>query len=105
MNEALHGCKGSFKDLYSYSGAGNAEAQYYLALYYAKANGSEHDPDYQYWMEKAAKNGYVPGVGVVHNLTDEQLAAIEDMKAGNIARDVLAIMKCFLVSFDMFHSK
>lgn len=95
MNEALHGDKYSFKELYSNAGSGSAVAQYYLAMYYAKANGGEHDPDYQYWMEKAVKNGYVPGVGEVHNLTDEQLEAIENMKASNIARDFWGIMKLF----------
>lgn len=58
MHEALEGKKSAFKDLYSYAGSGNAEAQYYLAIYYAKKNGSEQDEDCQYWMKKAAENGY-----------------------------------------------
>lgn len=58
MQDALEGKKSAYKDLYSYAGSGNAEAQYYLALYYAKKNGSEQDGDCQYWMKKAADNGY-----------------------------------------------
>lgn len=34
MQEASQGNKKAFKELYSYAGSGNAEAQYYLALYY-----------------------------------------------------------------------
>lgn len=58
MQEALKGNKGAYKDLYSNAGSGNAEAQYYLALYYSKKNGSEKDGDCQYWMKKAKNNGF-----------------------------------------------
>jgi TPR repeat protein len=57
MLDALEGKKGAFNDLYSYAGSGNAEAQYYLALYYKEAKGSE--ADYAYWMNKSKDNGYV----------------------------------------------
>lgn len=58
MQDALKGKKNALKELSSYAGSGNAEAQYYLALYYAKKNGSEQDEDCQYWMKKAVENGY-----------------------------------------------
>ena len=58
MQEALQGNKKAFKELYSYAGSGNAEAQYYLALYYKETKGSGADSDYAYWMKKAKDNGY-----------------------------------------------
>ena len=58
MQEASQGNKKAFKDLYSYAGSGNAEAQYYLALYYKETKGSGADSDYAYWMGKAKDNGY-----------------------------------------------
>ena len=57
MQEASRGSKKAFKDLYSYAGSGNAEAQYYLALYYKETKGSGADSDYAYWMKKAKANG------------------------------------------------
>lgn len=56
MQDASHGNKNAFKELYSYAGSGNAEAQYYLALYYKESKGS--GADYAYWMKKAKDNGY-----------------------------------------------
>lgn len=58
MQDALEGKKSAYNDLYSYAGSGNAEAQYYLALYYAKKNGSEQDEECRYWMKKAKDNGF-----------------------------------------------
>ena len=55
MQEASQGNKKAFKELYSYAGSGNAEAQYYLALYY---KGVGQDSDYAYWMNKSKDNGY-----------------------------------------------
>ena len=59
MQDALQGNKSSFKELYSYACSGNAEAQYYLALYYKELKGTGQDSDYSYWMQKAKDNGYV----------------------------------------------
>ena len=56
MQDASHGNKNAFKELYSNAGSGNAEAQYYLALYYKESKGS--DSDYAYWMNKSKDNGY-----------------------------------------------
>ena len=58
MQEASQGNRNAFKELYSYAGSGNAEAQYYLALYYKETKGSGADSDYAYWMKKAKDNGY-----------------------------------------------
>ena len=55
MQEASQGNKKAFKELYSYAGSGNAEAQYFLALYY---KGVGQDSDYAYWMNKSKDNGY-----------------------------------------------
>jgi hypothetical protein len=63
MNESLHGNDDSLKELKFYAGSGDCEAQYFLAMYYAKSCGHLHDPDYWYWLEKSKENGYVPGVG------------------------------------------
>lgn len=59
MQEALKGSKSSYKELLSNAGSGNAEAQYYLALYYKEVKGSGPDSDYAYWMNKSKDNGYV----------------------------------------------
>lgn len=61
-NEALEGNKDSFKELKFYAGSGNAEGQYYFALYYAAITHNDLDEDYIYWMEKATKNGYKPNI-------------------------------------------
>ena len=57
MQAASQGNKKAFKELYSYAGSGNAEAQYYLALYYKETKGCGED--YAYWIKKAKDNGYV----------------------------------------------
>lgn len=56
MQDALAGKKSSYNDLYSYAGSGDAEAQYYLALYYKEAKGC--GADYAFWMKKAKDNGF-----------------------------------------------
>lgn len=58
MQEAINGNKSAYKDLYSNAGSGNAEAQYYLAIYYKEVKGVGLDSDYAYWMKKAKDNGY-----------------------------------------------
>ena len=71
MQAASQGDKKAFKDLYSYAGSGNAEAQYYLALYYKEAKGNE--ADYAYWMKKAKDNGYeaAPNCAIPEPTNDE----------------------------------
>lgn len=49
LHEALEGNKDSFKELKFNAGAGDAEAQYYYAQYYAKVS----DEDFRYWIRKA----------------------------------------------------
>lgn len=95
MNDALYGSKSSLKELKANASSGSAEAQYYLAMYFAKANGGEHDPDYQYWMEKAIKNGYVPGKGEIRNLTQEQVDALEEMSFASTAKNTWWILRIF----------
>lgn len=58
MQEAINGKKSAYKELSSYAGSGDAEAQYYLALYYKEVKGSGLDSDYAYWIKKAKDNGY-----------------------------------------------
>ena len=76
MQAASQGDKKAFKDLYSYAGSGNAEAQYYLALYYKETKGSGADSDYAYWMNKSKDNGYVAAQNSV--IPKETLEAIEE---------------------------
>ena len=59
MQDASQGNKGAFKELYSYAGSGDAEAQYYLALYNKEKKGAGTDSDYAYWLRKAKDNGYI----------------------------------------------
>lgn len=67
MNESLQGDDDSLEELKYNAGSGNCEAQYFLAMYYAKACGHLHDPEYFYWLEKSKENGYIPGVGKLIN--------------------------------------
>ena len=81
MQEALQGNKKAFKELYSYAGSGNAEAQYYLALYYKEAKGS--GADYAYWMKKANDNGYVPQSGCITIVEEEKQEAVSESPKSN----------------------
>ena len=47
LNEAMSGDKDSLKELMSNAGSGNAEAQYYLALYYGNMKDNDN---YLYWI-------------------------------------------------------
>ena len=81
MQEASKGDKNAFKDLYSYAGSGNAEAQYYLALYYKESKGS--GDDYAYWMKKANDNGYVPQSGCITIVEEEKQEAVSESPKSN----------------------
>lgn len=72
MQEASQGNKKAFKDLYSYAGSGNAEAQYYLALYYKETKGSGADSDYAYWMNKSKVNGYVAAQATLETTEEKE---------------------------------
>ena len=63
MTESLKGDGDSLDELKHNAGSGDCEAQYFLAMYYARVCGHLHDPNYHYWLEKSKENGYVPGVG------------------------------------------
>ena len=63
MNESLKGNDDSLEVLKFNAGSGDCEAQYFLAIYYARLCGHLHDPNYHYWLEKSKENGYVPGLG------------------------------------------
>ena len=92
MQEASQGNKKAFKELYSYAGSGNAEAQYYLALYY-KAVGQ--DSDYAYWMNKSKDNGYVEAQNSV--IPEATLETTEEKEEGsNNALKKLLMMFSFM---------
>jgi uncharacterized membrane protein YhaH (DUF805 family) len=92
MQEASQGNKKAFKELYSYAGSGNAEAQYYLALYY---KGVGQDSDYAYWMGKAKDNGYVEAQNsVIPEATHETTEEKED--GSNNALKKLLMMFSFM---------
>ena len=79
MQEASQGNKKTFKELYSYAGSGNAEAQYYLALYYKETKGS--GADYAYWMNKSKDNGYVAAQNSV--IPEATLETTEEKEDGS----------------------
>ncbi len=60
VQKAMKGNKDALDELSFRAGAGNAEAQYSLALYYAATHGGINDKDCQYWLDKAVANGFVP---------------------------------------------
>ena len=92
MQEASQGNKKAFKELYSYAGSGNAEAQYYLALYY---NGVGQESDYAYWMKKSKDNGYVEAQNSV--IPEATLETTEDKEEGsNNAIKKLLMMFSFM---------
>jgi uncharacterized membrane protein YhaH (DUF805 family) len=92
MQEASQGNKKAFKELYSYAGSGNAEAQYYLALYY---KGVGQDSDYTYWMGKAKDNGYDAAQNsVIPEATDETKEEKEE--GSNNALKKLLMMLSFM---------
>ena len=95
MQEASQGNKKAFKDLYSYAGSGNAEAQYYLALYYKETKGSGADSDYAYWMNKSKVNGYVAAQNSV--IPEATLETTEEKEDGpNNALKKLLMMFSFM---------
>ena len=90
MMDALDGKKSAFKDLYSYAGSGNAEAQYYLALYYLKKNGNEQDSDYAYWINKAKENGYVAAQScVIPESSSEKSEETQEDESNNSLKKLL----------------
>ena len=92
MQEASQGNKKVFKELYSYAGSGNAEAQYYLALYY---KGVGQDSDYAYWMNKSKDNGYVEAQNSV--IPEATLETTEEKEDGsNNALKKLLMMFSFM---------
>ena len=95
MQEASQGNKKAFKELYSYAGSGNAEAQYYLALYYKETKGSGADSDYAYWMNKAKDNGYAAAQNCV--IPEATLETTEEKEDGaNNALKKLLMMFSFM---------
>ena len=95
MQEASQGNKKAFKDLYSYAASGNAEAQYYLALYYKETKGSGADSDYAYWMNKSKDNGYVAAQNSV--IPEATLETTEEKEDGsNNALKKLLMMFSFM---------
>ena len=65
LNEAMSGDKDSLKELMSNAGSGNAEAQYYLALYYGNMKDNDN---YLYWMEKAASYHHDKALQFMNNI-------------------------------------
>lgn len=60
LDESLQGNGKSFAILEKAAKAGNAGAQYYLALYFKKKYGKVDNSRYLYWLEKSRCNGYHP---------------------------------------------
>ena len=85
--EASNGNKDSFKELYDYSGAGNADAQYYLAIYYKKNNDIDN---YRYWMDKAASYGYEEAIKL--NAEDKEIIRSDEKKGNRKSEGLLWII-------------
>ena len=54
MTESLKGDDDSLEELKFNAGAGDCEAQYFLAMYYARVCGHLHDPNYHHWLYEDA---------------------------------------------------
>ena len=93
MQEASQGNKKAFKELYSYAGSGNAEAQYYLALYY---KGVGQDSDFAYWMNKSKDNGYVEAQNSVIPEATHETTEEKQEEGSNIALKKLLMMFSFM---------
>ena len=93
MQEASQGNKKVFKELYSYAGSGNAEAQYYLALYY---KGVGQDSDFAYWMNKSKDNGYVEAQNSVIPEATHETTEEKQEEGSNIALKKLLMMFSFM---------
>lgn len=91
MREALNGKQGSFNELKSNADAGDAEAQFFIALYYEKTGGI-NNPDCQYWMKKAFDNGYQ---GAEEYLHEEQI----EENSGCSDDEVHYFLKSFFMRF------
>jgi uncharacterized membrane protein YhaH (DUF805 family) len=92
MEEASQGNKKAFKELYSYAGSGNAEAQYYLALYY---KGVGQGSDYAYWMNKAKNNDFEMAQNVVIPETIVEATEEKQEEGSNNALKKLLMMFSF----------
>ena len=57
LEKILKGNIEALNELMSSAGMGNAEAQYWLAQYYFTTKGEQY-PDYIYWINKSADNGF-----------------------------------------------
>ena len=68
---AVSGDKSSFKELEYNAGAGDAEAQFYLAQYYADKKGGKNS-NYEYWVKKAADNGYVSAKQILDDSVEKE---------------------------------
>ena len=77
---AVAGDKSSFKELEFNAGSGDTEAQYYLALCYAERKGGQ--ADYEYWMKKAADNGYEAAKVSLPNSLIEETTSNDSRKEG-----------------------
>lgn len=76
LHEALAGNKESFKELKFNAGAGDAEAQYFFAQYYAR----ENDGDFKYWIKKAFDNHYFHEEEAIPDSNNVGMGLVEAVK-------------------------
>lgn len=93
LERSLNGEREALKELMSIAGAGDAKAQYYLALYYEKTRGKD-DSDCQYWIKKAVGNGYEAAKSYV---IKEELVTTLDVNATKSKED--SLLKLFFMRF------
>ena len=96
MTESLKGDDDSLDELKFYAGSGDCAAQYFLAMYYARACGHFHDPNYHYWLEKSKENGYVPSVGDTKQYEDATSIDVQSIWDGLNYASHLATLLSFL---------
>ena len=97
MNESLKGIYDSLDELKFNAGSGDCEAQYFLAMYYARVCGHLHDPNYHYWLEKSKENGYVPGVSDTKHYEEATSINLQSIWDGlNYASHLATLLSLFL---------
>ena len=79
LDKALCSNSKALKELEYYAGAGDEEAQFHLAYYYAVRKGD--NSLYQYWLHKSAENGYKAAVEILKEEIEEKLRYKQELRS------------------------
>ena len=88
LNKSLEGNRDSLKDLEYYAGAGNPEAQFHLAYFYATRKGENEL--WLYWLKKSAENGYKAAVEILKEEMERERIQKQEIK-GSLNNMVLEL--------------